>query len=73
MVFEQLIFAFIICRKCIGDKFAIIEMKTIISKILRDFKLHPVEGKTTFEPLFRITLRASGGLWVKLEPRNNNN
>lgn len=33
----------------------------------------PVPGKTTIEPLFRITVRASGGLWVRLEPRNNNN
>lgn len=47
-------------------------MKTIISKILRNFRLHPVEGKNTFEALFRITLRASGGLWVRLEARNNN-
>ncbi|KAG5676320.1 hypothetical protein PVAND_006166 [Polypedilum vanderplanki] len=59
-------------RNCIGHKFAIIEMKTIISKVLRSFRLKSVPGKETFEPLFRITLRAGGGLWVQLEPRNNN-
>lgn len=80
-------------RNCIGHKFAIIEMKTVISKVscinlfnvcdeykqiisfkvLRNFHLQPVAGKTTIMPLFRITVRAQGGLWVRLEPRNNNN
>jgi cytochrome P450 family 4 len=59
-------------RNCIGHKFAMLEMKTIISTILRSYKLSPVAGKTSIEPLFRITLRARGGLWVRLEPRNNN-
>jgi cytochrome P450 len=44
-------------------------MKTIISQILRNFKLLPVEGKTSIEPVFRVTLRARGGLWIKLEQR----
>ena len=56
----------------IGYKFAMLEMKTVISTILRHFTLLPVEGKSTFEPLFRITLRARGGLWIRLEPKNNN-
>ena len=60
-------------RNCIGHKFAIIEMKTVLSTVLRNYRLSPVPGKTKIEPLFRITLRASGGLWVRIEPRNNNN
>lgn len=59
-------------RKCMGDKFAILEIKTVVSKVLRSYKLMPVPGKTNIEPLFRITLRASGGLWMRLEPRKNN-
>lgn len=54
-----------------GDKFAILEIKTVVSKILRSYHLHSVPGKTSIEPLFRITLRASGGLWVHLEPRGS--
>jgi cytochrome P450 len=50
-----------------------LEMKTVISTMLRHFRVLPVSGKTTFEPLFRITLRARGGLWIRLEPKNNNN
>lgn len=57
-------------RNCIGHRFAIIEMKTIISTVLRHYELLPVAGKTTIEPMFRITVRAAGGLWVQLQPRN---
>lgn len=62
-------------RNCIGHKFAILEMKTVISTILRSYRLLPVAGKTKIEPLFRITLRVKGGLWVHFEQRkiNNNN
>lgn len=56
-------------RNCIGYKFAYIEMKTIISTILRSFKLSTIPGKETINPLFRVTLRASGGLWVRFEAR----
>ncbi|XP_059620429.1 probable cytochrome P450 4aa1 [Phlebotomus argentipes] len=57
-------------RNCIGHKFAILEMKTVISKILRHFTLHSVEGKQALHPSFRVTLRATGGLWIRLERRD---
>ncbi|XP_017866355.1 PREDICTED: probable cytochrome P450 4aa1 [Drosophila arizonae] len=56
-------------RYCIGNRFAIMEIKTIVSRLLRSYQILPVPGKTTFEATFRITLRASGGLWVRLRPR----
>ena len=56
-------------RNCIGHKFAILEMKTVISKILRHYRLLPIPGKTVIDPSFRITVRARGGLWVRLESR----
>lgn len=59
-------------RNCIGHRFAIIEMKTIVSTVLRHYELLPVAGKTKIEPMFRITVRAAGGLWVQLQPRNRN-
>lgn len=59
-------------RNCIGYKFAYIEMKTVLSTILRSYRLLPVAGKTKIDPVFRITLRSRGGLWVRFEPRNNN-
>lgn len=47
-----------------------IEMKTVISTLLRKYRFSPVPGKTEVRPLFRVTLRASGGLWVKFEKRS---
>ncbi|XP_017484281.1 PREDICTED: probable cytochrome P450 4aa1 [Rhagoletis zephyria] len=58
-------------RYCIGNRFAIMEMKTVISRILRSYQLLPVPGKTSFKATFRITLRASGGLWVRLKAREH--
>ncbi|XP_005176034.1 probable cytochrome P450 4aa1 [Musca domestica] len=59
-------------RYCIGNRFAIMEIKTVISRLLRSYHILPVAGKTNIEPVFRITLRASGGLWVHLKSRENN-
>lgn len=58
-------------RNCIGNKFAYIEMKTVISSILRQFELVPVNGKRTVNPIFRITIRAAGGLHVHFKPRKH--
>lgn len=57
-------------RNCIGYKFAMLEMKSMISGILRSCKLHPVPGKTEVRPMFRMTVRARGGLWVKVVARD---
>lgn len=53
----------------IGYKFAMIEMKTVISTLLRKYRFLPVPDKTQVRPLFRVTLRATGGLWVKFDER----
>ena len=44
-------------------------MKAIISTILRKCHLEAVEGKTEVKPKFRLTVRAHGGLWVKITQR----
>lgn len=56
-------------RNCIGHKFAILEMKTVVSSILRNFELLPVPDKTEITSLFRVTLRSKGGIWITLKPR----
>lgn len=56
-------------RICLGYRYAMVEMKTIISRILRDFTLDVVAGKEEIKPTFRITLRAHGGLWIRFQKR----
>lgn len=56
-------------RNCVGYKFAMIEIKTVIANVLRKFTLHTVPGREKIVPSFRITLRAQGGLWIRFEPR----
>lgn len=52
-------------RICLGYRYALIEMKTILSRILRSFVLETVPGREQIKPGFRITLRAQGGLWMR--------
>lgn len=58
-------------RNCIGYKFSLIEMKTIISTILRQYRLEPTPGKEDLVLTWRITIRARGGIWLRLIPRND--
>ncbi|XP_067203274.1 probable cytochrome P450 4aa1 isoform X2 [Linepithema humile] len=57
-------------RNCIGYKFAMLEMKSIISTVLRKCRLEPVLGKEKVLARFRMTVRAHGGLWVKIRARD---
>lgn len=54
-------------RNCIGQKFAMLEMKSIVSIILRHFELLPV-GE---EPVICIdmVLRTNNGVQLGLKPR----
>ncbi|XP_029155107.1 probable cytochrome P450 4aa1 isoform X2 [Nylanderia fulva] len=57
-------------RNCIGYKFATLEMKSIISAVLRKCRLEPILGKEKVIARFRMTVRAHGGLWVKVRSRD---
>lgn len=50
----------------LGYKFATLEMKSIISAVLRKCRLEPILGKEKVIAKFRMTVRAHGGLWVKV-------
>ncbi|GLH12197.1 Probable cytochrome P450 4aa1 [Gryllus bimaculatus] len=50
-------------------KFSMMEMKTVLSVLLRKYKLEPVPGKDVVDLKYRLTLRSKGGVWVKLSPR----
>ncbi|KAK4874888.1 hypothetical protein RN001_014248 [Aquatica leii] len=55
-------------RNCIGYKFAYLEMKTIISTLLRQYK---ISAPTTYnlELMYRVTLRSKGGITLQIQPR----
>ncbi|KAF5287034.1 hypothetical protein FQA39_LY16148 [Lamprigera yunnana] len=55
-------------RNCIGYKFAYLEMKTIISTILRRYKLS-IPANYKLQMMYRVTLRAKGGIILELSPR----
>lgn len=56
-------------RQCLGYKYAYLEMKAIISRILRNYTMETIPGKDEIKPAFRITLRAHGGLWIRFQKR----
>ncbi|XP_050462629.1 probable cytochrome P450 4aa1 isoform X1 [Cataglyphis hispanica] len=58
-------------RNCIGYKFAMLEIKSIISAVLRKCRLEPIFGKEKVIAKFRMTVRATGGLWVKVISRKS--
>jgi len=56
-------------RNCIGQKFAMLEMKSTISKVLRHFELLPLGEEV--QPLLNIILRSATGTQLGLRPRKS--
>jgi len=56
-------------RNCIGQKFAMIEMKAAMVSILRNFILEPVDTPETIVLITDLVLRTKTGIKVKLVPR----
>lgn len=54
-------------RNCIGQKFAMLEMKSVISKMLRHFELLPLGPEA--QPLTTIVMRSKTGATIGLRPR----
>ena len=55
-------------RVCPGAGFAMAEGPLLLAMILRAFRVLPVEGRVP-EPVAHLTVRARGGIWLRLEPR----
>lgn len=56
-------------RRCIGDQFAMLEMQMMLAAVLRRFDLRASTKQLGVQPIFRVTLRSSGGLWVVMQKR----
>lgn len=56
-------------RNCIGQKFAILEEKCVISSIIRRYKVEAVDRREDLTLLGELILRPKSGLRVKLTRR----
>lgn len=56
-------------RNCIGQKFAVLEMKSIISKVLRNYKLLPANPFHEIKLAAYIVLGSTNGICLALEKR----
>uniref|UniRef100_UPI003AF5A8BD uncharacterized LOC140038990 n=1 Tax=Aethina tumida TaxID=116153 RepID=UPI003AF5A8BD len=56
-------------RNCIGQKFALLEMKTVICTIIRNFKLEAVDKPEDMRFVTDLVLRPKGEIRVKFVPR----
>ncbi|CAG4966752.1 unnamed protein product [Colias eurytheme] len=56
-------------RNCIGQKFAFLEMKTVISGLLRKFKIEPVTKPNEVIFTADVVLRSTHPLYVRFRPR----
>nr|BAC86562.1 unnamed protein product [Homo sapiens] len=57
-------------RNCIGQKFAVMEEKTILSCILRHFWIESNQKREELGLEGQLILRPSNGIWIKLKRRN---
>ncbi|XP_043065323.1 LOW QUALITY PROTEIN: probable cytochrome P450 4d21 [Drosophila ficusphila] len=54
-------------KNCIGQKYAILQMKTLISKVIRHYELLPMGGE--LNPTYTFILSSSTGNHLGLKPR----
>jgi len=56
-------------RNCIGQKFALLEMKVLIAEIIRNFRILPVTKREDVVFMIDIVLRSRDPIKVKFQPR----
>ncbi|GFR08849.1 cytochrome P450 4V2 [Trichonephila clavata] len=58
-------------RNCIGQKFAVMEMKTIVACILRNYSIESLDSRDKVLPVMKITLHPSIPIRMRIRPRRN--
>ena len=56
-------------RNCIGQKFAMLEMKTVLSYILRHYRLRSIHQRKDITLIGELILRTDEGIEVVITPR----
>ena len=54
---------------CLGQRYAIMEMKTVLSSIIRNFKIKSTKKTKDLHPVFGITVTVHEGVHIELELR----
>jgi cytochrome P450 len=54
---------------CLGQKYAVMEMKTILSSIIRNFKIKSTKKTKDLQPVFGFTVSVHEGVHIELELR----
>ncbi|WP_146343951.1 cytochrome P450 [Phaeobacter marinintestinus] len=55
-------------RVCTGAGFAMVEGPLLLSMLLRNYRVEPIDGREPV-PVAHLTVRAKSGIWVKLRKR----
>ncbi|CAG9834406.1 unnamed protein product [Diabrotica balteata] len=58
-------------RNCIGQRFAMLEMKSIISKVLRNFELLPTDPPHEVKVVPNIVIASTNGIHLRLRNRSD--
>ena len=56
-------------RNCIGQKFAILEEKTMLSYILRHYRLRSLDKREDINLVTELIMRPEKGIKLSIEPR----
>ncbi|XP_044266774.1 cytochrome P450 4C1-like [Tribolium madens] len=59
-------------RNCIGQKFAMLEMKSLISKVIRHFELKPANPHHQLVLAAETVLKSANGIKIGIRARNSN-
>ncbi|XP_014250199.1 cytochrome P450 4c3 isoform X2 [Cimex lectularius] len=57
-------------RNCIGQKFAILEEKVVVSTVLRKYRVKAVDRRENLVLLGELVLRPKNGLYIAISPRD---
>ncbi|XP_069487647.1 cytochrome P450 4V2-like isoform X2 [Ambystoma mexicanum] len=59
-------------RNCIGQRFALMEEKVVLSTILRHFWVRTNQKREELWPVAELILRPRDGIWIQLKKRTDN-